>query len=101
MNEMMASSTPTSVVIILGIAASVAAGTPTWPEPEPPYYRNRQGVSSYSAVESALSDTPDSGAQNFGRDIADVYVLLSEGQEPFGAEFEAVWNANAAYLYES
>ena len=100
MNEMMARSTPTSAVIILSIAASVTVGTPTWPELESSYYRNRQSVSSYSAVESKLSAT-DSVAQNFDRDIAEVYVLLSETQEPLGAEFEAVWDARASYLYES
>ena len=33
--------------------------------------------------------------------IAEVYASLAEDQEPLGSEFEAVWDANAATLYEA
>lgn len=33
-------------------------------------------------------------------DLAAVYASLSEGQQPLGADFEAVWDANAEKLYE-
>ena len=49
----------------------------------------------------ALTHVEPSTAQDFGREIAAVYASLSEGQEPLGAEFEAVWDANVADLYES
>ena len=35
------------------------------------------------------------------RKHADVYASMLQGQEPLGAEFEAIWDANVAGLYES
>lgn len=32
--------------------------------------------------------------------LQEFFVWLSKQQEPLGAEFEAVWDANAADLYE-
>ena len=33
--------------------------------------------------------------------VVNFYITMMQGQEPLGAEFEAVWDANAADLYES
>lgn len=34
-------------------------------------------------------------------DMAQIYAVLLQGQEPLGAEFEAIWGANVDALYES
>jgi len=39
--------------------------------------------------------------ESFGQQIAEIYALLLEGQEPLGAEFEAIWDANVDSLYEA
>lgn len=38
---------------------------------------------------------------NFDQEIVEVYAMLSDGQEPLGAEFEAIWNDNLSQLYNS
>jgi len=43
--------------------------------------------------------TPES--DDLAKDVAAIFELLSERQEPLGAEFEAVWDENAAELYQS
>lgn len=37
----------------------------------------------------------------FASEIAKIYAVLLDGQEPLGAEFEAVWEANVDQLYET
>ena len=39
--------------------------------------------------------------QEFSQKIAAIYASLLEDQEPLGAEFEAIWDANTDQLYES
>lgn len=36
----------------------------------------------------------------FEQQISEVYADLADGQEPLGAEFEAVWSENVDELYE-
>ncbi len=38
---------------------------------------------------------------SFVREIDRIFVTLSKGQEPLGAEFEAVWDTNVDILYRS
>ena len=33
--------------------------------------------------------------------VVQFYITMMQGQEPLGAEFEAIWDANVADLYES
>ena len=40
-------------------------------------------------------------AQHIEQEISQVFASLSEGQEPLGSEFEAVWDENLDVLYES
>ena len=35
------------------------------------------------------------------QEISQVFASLSEGQEPLGPEFEAVWDENLDVLYQS
>lgn len=40
------------------------------------------------------------GVKRWVDSMAPVYDSLLKGQEPLGAEFEAIWDANVADLYE-
>lgn len=44
---------------------------------------------------------PQKSVSEFYRDIAEIYIDLSARQEPLGAEFYAIWDANIDTLYES
>ena len=41
------------------------------------------------------------GVKRWVDSMAPVYADLMKGQEPLGAEFEAIWDANVADLYEA
>ena len=47
------------------------------------------------------STSPPEIATEVVDSVSGVYASLLQGQEPLGAEFEAVWDANAADLYEA
>lgn len=73
-----------------------------WPVRDEPIYTVPQHTASYSpCVEDFLTFARRSTRSDFAREIAGLYAALSEGQEPLGAEFEAVWDANVAELYEA
>ena len=98
---------PSATVALVGVSAILAAGQETWPkqeawpEKETPAYVTTHSERTFSTSEKELTDHEPTEAQDFGRKIAAVYAALSEGQEPLGAEFEAVWDANVTQLYES
>lgn len=59
------------------------------------------------SVAILLSTRYDDGPVNRGAfmrvelvGLANLYTNLAKGQEPLGTEFEAVWDANVAELYE-
>jgi len=85
---------------VVELAAAMAAGA-SWPTRETQAFVTDHSGSTYSFFGASLTLDEPSTAQDFGREIATVYALLSDGQEPLGAEFEAVWDANVADLYES
>ncbi|MDG4604095.1 MAG: hypothetical protein P9C55_15170 [Defluviicoccus sp.] len=75
---------------------------PAWLSPmEPAPYETIHVRSSYSGFVLSLTFPPVFAEADFARQIAEVYAVLSEGQEPLGADFEAVWDANVDILYES
>ena len=41
------------------------------------------------------------GVKRWVDNMDQVYDSLLQGQEPLGAEFEAIWDANVADLYEA
>lgn len=84
---------------VIELSAAIAAGTATWPVRDTPAYVTRRDVSTFSYFEKSLRF--GSTAQDFADGVAKVYASLLQGQEPLGAEFEAVWDANVADLYES
>lgn len=87
--------------LVFALGAAMATGQVTWPVREAPLYIVPQTGPSYSPfIERSVFLVPNSGSAVFAREIANVYAVLSEGQEPLGAEFEAVWDANVECLYE-
>ncbi len=108
---------PSATAAAIGIAAILAAGgqpirpqsetlayaggQPIWPQSETPAYITTHSPSTSGFVEQSLALEMQPAAHNFGEAIATFYATLLEDQEPLGAEFEAIWDANAAELYES
>jgi hypothetical protein len=86
----------TATAAIVGLNAALAVGQATWPAPEPLYVTEHSSPS-FSFFEVSLNTTN----QDFAKEIASVFAELSKGQEPLGAEFEAVWDDNLDALYES
>ena len=66
-----------------------------------PGYVTKQNEPSFSFFEKTSTFPKPENTHEFAKDIASVFASLSEGQEPLGSEFEAVWDANLAELYES
>ena len=71
-----------------------------WPAQEP-VYTIPQNTPTYSLFKESLANAPASASLDFAEEIASVFASLSEGQEPLGAEFEAVWEENLDALYQS
>lgn len=90
----------TATAAIVGLNAALAVGGANWPAPEP-LYVTTQNKPTYSFFEKSLIVVPSTAAHDFAQEIASVFASLSEGQQPLGAEFEAVWDANADALYQS
>ena len=82
---------------MVGLSAALTAGNAVWPHPLPPIVVPIHTTTSYTS----LIFTPVASVDAFVSQIAEIYAALSEGQEPLGPEFEAIWDANVAYLYES
>jgi len=66
-----------------------------------PCYYLHHAKQSYSEVAHSIQfyKRPTSSV-NFAQEISEFYHSLSMGQEPLGAEFEALWDANVELLYE-
>lgn len=90
-----------TLATMVGLTAALAAGYPIWPAPDAPAYVTKHDRSTFSFFEKSVTFAPSVAATDFGHEIAAVYTLLSEGQEPLGAEFEAIWDENVASLYEA
>ncbi len=87
---------------VVGLTAAMAVVQVDWPVNEKPVYEVHHINPSYSPfIEKFLTSSPISKQMDFAREIAEFYAFLSEGQEPLGSEFEAVWDANVDNLYES
>ena len=88
--------------LVVVFSAAMAAGQAHWPVRETPIYIVPQTAGTYSSfVEKAVIVAQKFSSELFAREIAQVYAALSDGQEPLGAEFEAVWDANVDSLYEA
>jgi hypothetical protein len=100
MSEIVSYRNVTATAAIVGFNAALAIGASSWPAPEP-LYSTIQSNSTYSFFEKSLQVSPATTSPDFANDIAGVFAALSEGQQPLGADFEAVWDANVDALYQS
>lgn len=96
-NEITFPNAASATAAIVGLNAALAIGATAWPPIERTYSLN-EAVSTISFFDSSIVEMTDKG---FAREIASVFATISEGQEPLGAEFEAVWDGNVDTLYES
>jgi hypothetical protein len=88
-------------IVVAGLTAALAATPAIWPDRARPNFVTTHVGASFSSFEKSLSFAPVSEISKFADQIAAVYAELSDGQEPLGAEFEDIWDANVAILYES
>jgi hypothetical protein len=104
MNEIVQHHTSRSAAgtLVIALNAAMATGQVAWIVRDAPVYFVSQTTTSYSPfVIESLILTQQPNVSVFAREIAKVYAALSDGQEPLGAEFEAVWDANVDSLYEA
>ncbi|GBF26239.1 hypothetical protein MnTg02_01276 [bacterium MnTg02] len=85
----------------VGLTAAIAAGQAIWPAPETPVYVVRHNSSSHSSIENFLTFSLLATRTDFASEVAEFYAALLKGQEPLGADFEAIWDSNVDSLYES
>lgn len=90
----------TATVAVVGLNAAIAVGNAAWPVHEPVYV-TKQNNPTFSFFEASLAGEAKTSWHDFAQDIAAVFASLSEGQEPLGADFEAVWDENMDTLYQS
>jgi hypothetical protein len=104
MNSLIENNTPSPTVGILAIvsmSATLVAVNVNWPAPARPAYEMLDNYSSHPLA-GHQHGLPALGEQiNFAQEISEIYAALSEGQEPLGAEFEAIWDENVDSLYET
>lgn len=100
MNEIVLPRKMTATAAIVSFNAALAMGTATWPTHEPVYITS-QSIPTFSFFEKNFAIAPVTSSHDFAQEIASIFASLSEGQEPLGAEFEAVWDANLDTLYQS
>ena len=95
MNEIVRSRTVTATAI-LGLNAALAV----WPVDDP-IYVTTQSIPTHSFFERSLAGSRAVTLHDCAHEIASIFAFLSEGQEPLGAEFEAVWDRNVDSLYQA
>jgi hypothetical protein len=88
----------TPSTLMIGItAAAISAANTAWPAYPGASYETFHSRPSYSS----LRFEPYVVRESFGQQVAEIYALLLERQEPLGGEFEAIWDANVDSLYEA
>ena len=92
--------TTSTNIVGISLAAAMAASDVPWPDHEtPPYVTNH--ILRTSHFEMLRPQWTPDPTHSFEQTIAAAYASLADSQEPLGAEFEAVWDANVSQLYES
>ena len=99
MDEVVQTKTGTATAAFVGLNATLTIGHAVWPTDEPVYVTT-QNIPSFSFFKQSITFSKPENTREFAKDITSVFASLSEGQEPLGSEFEAVWDANLAELYE-
>lgn len=99
MNDLVSYQTKSPFAAIsLTAALAIPVG---WPAPVPKVVVPTHVGATYSGFQTHLTPVPLAAHDPFTAQVSEFYATLSEGQEPLGAEFEAVWDANVATLYEA
>lgn len=98
MNEILPPWKATATVAIVGFNAALAVAN--WPVNNPAYVTSHS-IPTFSFFERSISPALLATSNDFAQEIASIFASLSDGQVPLGAEFEAVWDANADSLYQS
>lgn len=99
MNEIVLPHTTTATASVFPLNAAINADNAAWPAYTPVYSTN-QSSSTFSFFEMSRAAEPKMDMHDFAQEIAQVFASLSEGQEPLGSEFEAVWDENLDVLYQ-
>ncbi|MCY4265713.1 MAG: hypothetical protein OXE78_12795 [Gammaproteobacteria bacterium] len=107
MNKNIQFHSPAATVALISVSAILAGShvskpkNEIWPFFNTSSYAVAHDERTYSPLEILKSSPTRSIETSFDQKIADVYAMLTEGQESLGAEFEAIWDANVDQLYES
>jgi hypothetical protein len=99
MNELVIPRKGIATAAVVGLSAALTAGHMVWP-PYDPVYVTSQSSPTFSSFEKTIATENVTTAQSFSQRIATIFASLSEGQDPLGADFEAIWDANLDILYQ-
>lgn len=94
----------TASAYFLGIAASLTGATgggEVWATARDRSYITTHAQSTFSTIENAIHLVPQQPTTDFSTEVTSIYTNLLASQEPLGAEFEAIWDANIGQLYET
>ena len=100
MNEIVCIHDMTATALALGLTTAVGMGTVEWPKHEPIYVTTESNPT-FSPFGVFFVSAPTESLEGFSQDMTEIFASLSEGQEPLGPEFEAVWDENLDALYQS
>lgn len=92
----------TTGALAFAVGAALVSGQPAWPVRETPSYTVTQATPSYSQFSEQIMIAGKQPVHTeFARDIAALYVALSQRQERLGYEFEAAIFDDLDSLYEA
>ena len=100
MNEIILLYTKMATTSVIALSTALAVENTEWPVHKPIYSTN-QSSSTFSFFEVSRVAEPKMTAHDFAQEVSQVFASLSDGQEPLGSEFEAVWDENLDVLYQS
>ena len=100
MNEIIPPYTQIATTSVFVLSVPLAVGNTEWPVHESTYSMN-QSSPTFSFFEASCAAEPKMTAHDFAQEVSQIFASLSDGQEPLGSEFEAVWDENLDVLYQS
>ena len=100
MNEIVLPYKTTATTSVFVFSAPLAVGNAEWPVHKPAYSTS-QSSPTFSFFEVSCVVKPEMAVHDFAQEVSQIFTSLSEGQEPLGSEFEAVWDENLDVLYQS
>lgn len=96
--------TPHAIVgtFVLAMGAPILAPANEWQQPAREIYTVSGTNSSYSRFDKInFKYTTQNEQRIFAENLSKFYTELLGNQEPLGADFEAIWDANVDLLYET